>query len=187
MKNRLIDIGVVGLLAVGLLACSGTSTANINAQALADAQGLLSTSEAIVSAIELNNPSAFTATQQAQIAASENAASAALTQLSTGTQAITGAMSLQQVDNEINVILTAVGAALPAASAAFPALAPFVPEYDAAVALLPAIETWVNTTIQNTQVTNTPVSTSVVMPLTPIKSQYSADQARKLLGIKATK
>lgn len=186
MKNRLIDIGLVTLLAFGLLACSTVPTANIDTQALADAQGLLSTSEAIVAAIELNDPAAFSTAQKAQITASENAASAALGQLSTGTLAITGAVSLQQVDTDINTVLSAVGAALPAASIAFPALAPFIPEYDAGVALLPVIEAWVNTTIENTQVM-TPVVAADVAPLKPIKTPYSADQARKLLGIKATK
>lgn len=187
LKTRLTSIVAVGMLSIGMLACSSTSTANIDAQALADAQGLLNVTKAMVAAIVQNDPAAFSAAQQAQITASENAAAAAIASLSTSTMAIPGATTLQTVDNDLNGVLQAVGAALPAAAIAFPAIAPFIPEYDAAVALLPVVENWVNTTIQNTQVTTPVVATAAPMPLKMIKSTYTADQARTLLGIPAVK
>lgn len=182
MKDFLVKVGAVVLLSVGLLACGTTSTADINAQALADAQGLVNTTKAIVAAIELNDPAAFSAIQQAQITASMNAANAALAQLSAGTLALPGATTLQTIDTDINAVLAAAGAALPAAAVAFPALAPTVPLYDAAVALLPLIEAYVNTVIENTQVTPNLVAAAEA-PLKPIQSHYDADQARKLLGV----
>lgn len=187
IRTRLTGIVAVGMLSIAMLACSATSTANIDAQALADAQGLLSTTKLMVAAVIQNDPAAFSAAQQAQITASENAASAAIASLSATTLAIPGATTLQTVDTDLNGVLQAVGAALPAASIAFPEIAPFVPEYDAAIALLPVIENWVNTTIQNTQVTTPVVASAAVAPLNPIKSTYTADQARNLLGIPTVK
>lgn len=187
IRTRLTGIVAVGMLSIAMLACSATSTANIDAQALADAQGLLNTTKLMVAAVIQNDPAAFSAAQQAQITASENAASAAIASLSATTLAIPGATTLQTVDTDLNGVLQAVGAALPAASIAFPEIAPFVPEYDAAIALLPVIENWVNTTIQNTQVTTPVVASAAVAPLNPIKSTYTADQARNLLGIPTVK
>lgn len=182
IRTRLTGAFAVGMLSIVMLACSTQSTANIDAQALADAQGLLNVTKAMVTAFEQNDPSALAA-QQVQITAAENAASAAIASLSASTAAIPGATTLQTVDNNLNTVLQAIGAALPAASIAVPEIAPFVPEYDAAVALLPLIENWVNTTIQNTQVTTPVVASAAVAPLNPIKSAYTADQARTLLKI----
>jgi hypothetical protein len=186
LKTRLTGIVVVGMLSIGMLACSSTTTANIDAQALADAQGLLNVTKAIVASIEQNDPAALAA-QQVQITAAENAASAAIASLSANTLAIPGATTLQTVDDKLNSVLQAVGAALPAAAIAFPAIAPFVAEYDAAVALLPLVENWVNSTIQNTQVTTPVVASAAPVPLKMIKTAYTADQARTLLGIPTVK
>jgi hypothetical protein len=123
----------------------------------------------------------FTAAQQTQITASITAATTAIGQLSAGTSALTGAETLQQVDSEVNTVLAAAGAALPALAVAFPGIATIVPEYDAAVALLPIVEAWVNTTIMaNTQVT-TPVTPVPPAPISP--TPVSAAQARQQLGI----
>jgi len=59
-------------------------------------------------------------------------------------------------------------------------LAPFVPMYDAAVALLPVVEAYVNTII-------TPVTTSALAPLHPIKAVFTPDEARSILDIRRVK
>lgn len=187
-RRELLQIGA-GITALGtiagLLTACATNSALISAQALADAQGLVGVAQAIAAAIVQNDPMALSIPIQAQITAAENAATAAIASLTSSTAAIPGATTLQVIDSDLNTILAAVGAALPAAAVAFPVIAPFVPEYDAAVALLPAIETWVNGVLASATVT--PPKASALAPLPAIKTAYTVAQARALLNVPVLK
>jgi hypothetical protein len=173
--NRRELIKSAGLLgaAGAILAACGTGGALISAQALADAQGVVTGAQTIIAAIQQYAPSAISETALANATAAEAAALAALNSLNTATAAQAGATTLQTVDTDIQTVLTAIGAALPAASAAFPVILPFVPMYDAAVALLPAIETWINSVIQQT----------TASALKPVKAEFTIPQARAILGV----
>lgn len=178
LTRRQAAIAALGLLPLAALLTRCANQAAISAQALADAQGLVAISQTIEDAINQYAPNAIPAADQAKVADLESAAVAALTKLSQSTPAPQGASVLETIDSDINTILGVIGAALPGAAAAFPALEPFIPMYDAAVSLLPAIEAWVN---------------SVISPVTPtvsamkhakaIKQTMTSDQARAKLGI----
>jgi hypothetical protein len=169
-------------VALSLLSGCGANAATIDAQALADAQGLVSTTQAIEAALGQYAPNAIPATDEPKIASLEAAAVAALQKLAATTPAPTGASTLQVIDTDINTVLGVIGAALPGAAAAFPPLLPFIPMYDAAVALLPAIETYVNSVISPA----TPVVASL-KAAKAIKLAYTPDQARAIMGIRKVK
>jgi len=163
-----------------LLAACGTNGTALDAQVLADAQGLVTVAGTITTAIEQYDPRAFSADVTSQIAQWEDAAKAGLATLSTSTPAATGASKLQVVETDINNVLQAVGVALPIAAAAVPAIAPFVPMYDAAVALLPIVEAYVNSVVA-------PSAVSARVALKPVGAAFSPEQARKVLGIPSVK
>jgi hypothetical protein len=169
----------LGIPAFGLVGC-GTNAAAIDAQVLADAQGLVTVAGTITTAIEQYDPKAFSADVTSQIAQWEAAAKAGLATLSTSTPAATGASKLQVVETDINNVLQAVRAVLPIAAAAVPAIAPFVPMYDAAVALLPIVEAYVNSVVA-------PSAVSARVALKPVGAAFSPEQARKVLGVPSVK
>ncbi|MBS0344330.1 MAG: hypothetical protein JSS56_27830, partial [Proteobacteria bacterium] len=148
----------------------------IQQQFVTDANGILAESKAIAAAIETNAPGALNAQQQAQIAGWQSAAADALASLSASTPAAAGASKLQVAETALNNALSAIGAALPAAAALYPALAPYVPLYDAAVALLPGLEAYVNSLVPSSAVAAGKMAA-------PIGGRLSPAQARALLGI----
>lgn len=177
-RQMLVNTAILAPLA-GLVACNTPSTAaTVSAQALADAQGLVPVVQAVVAAINQYAPGMISPTVQTQITAAEQAAIAGLQSLSTSTSAMTGAATLQNVDAAINAILSAIGAALPAASILAPVLTQFVPMYDAAVAIVPAIEAWINSVIAPS------AAKAGAAHIAPIHSVLPAPVARTLLGIK---
>jgi hypothetical protein len=165
--------GLTGLLA----SCSGMTTAQIDAQILADAQGLDSASGALMSAFTQYDPNAISPALQAKINGAAAAASAALTSLQNDATIAAGTGKLQTIDIYINDVLKAIGAALPVASVLFPVLLPFVPMYDAGVALLTGVvEPYLNTILTPPVVAKPAVAYRV-------KAHYSPQQARSVLGI----
>lgn len=162
--------------AAALAACS--SSALINPQVLADMQALVETAKQIIAAIVLQAPKAMSATALANAADAESAASAAIGSLSGASTAAVGASTLQVVDAKIGAVFAAVGAALPAAALAIPGLKPYVVMFDAAVALLPVAEAWINGVIGSKVAT---ASASV----TPIAATYPPAVARAALSAPA--
>lgn len=175
-RRTMLLAGASVLPIAALLASCGSQNATLDAQALADAQGLVNATQAIEAAISQYAPNAMTADVQKKVAAWEAAAVASLQTLTTATLAAPGASTLQVIDSDINQVLAAIGAALPAVAAAVPALATFVPMYDAAVALLPALEQYVNSVIS-------PTTAAAAAPA----SAATYDAARKTLHIPTVK
>ena len=153
--------------------CSSTSTTT-PAQVLGDAQGLLASVSATVTEIAAVDPKAFPPGQVASIQASLTAAQQSLATLATTTAAATSASTLAQIDTAINGALSVISAVLPPASVAYPPLAGAIPIVDAAIALLPTIEAFVNPLLTNL---------TAGAPLHPITSTMTPAQARAALGI----
>jgi hypothetical protein len=167
-----------GSTALLLLARCGGQNANLDAQILADAQGLESATTSLETLLTQYAPNALTADQKTQIATLEAAIVSGLNSLTTTTPAPAGATTLQVIDSDINQVLAAIGGVLPGAAATFPALAPAVPIYDAAVAILPVIEAYVNSLI--------PAATAAAAPPPKfVKTDYSGNiaGARAILHI----
>jgi hypothetical protein len=159
-----------------LASCGAAGTAVIDAQALADAQGVTSTAVAIYNAVLQYAPKALSADAQTQITVWTTAATNAISALSGTTPAPQGASQLQIIDTDINAALGALGAVLPAAAVLYPPLAPFVTMYDMALPLLPVIEAWANSVIKT-------VSAKPTVQLVAIKQKRTVDEARAYLHI----
>lgn len=177
-------LGASAILPVLALAACGTSTGTLlDPQVLADAQGIVAAADALVKGVMTSAPTALTADTAKAISDAEVAALAVISNLTASTTAAVGATTLQKVDGYINTILSAVGPAITAASATVPALASITPIYDAAVALLPLVEAWVNSIVTVV----TPPKAALGAPLKMVKMAYSPTQARGILGVKAVK
>lgn len=179
ITKRRLAAGLFSLPLVALLARCGTNNAAIDAQILADAQGLQQSTAALEAALQQYAPNALTPAQTQQIGNLQAAVVAALGALTSATPAPQGATALQTADADISQIMSAIGAALPAAAQGIPALAPFIPIYDAAVAIIPIIEAYVNTVIVPT--------TASAAALRPLKKSYSPAAARAILQIPVVK
>ena len=83
----------------------------------------------------------------------------------------TTASTLTKVESGLNSILSLIGAILPTAVSVYPQLAPYVADYDAAVALLPVLETWVSASIPTT-------TKSAILPPRVVGTVYSTTDAR---------
>jgi hypothetical protein len=180
-RRNVSVIALCGLPVAAFLASCGANAAMIDAQALADAQGLSSATQALIAAINQYAPNAIKPAVQAEVTTLEASIIASIQSLSTATPAPTGATTLQSVDTALNTVLGAIGAALTTAAPMFPVLLPFVPMYDAAVALLPALEAYVNSVISPA------VAAAPQNRAKAIKAHFTPDQARATLGIHKSK
>ena len=176
--NRRALLGSTALVAMALAGC-GTNAATVDAQVVADVQGLVPETQAIINAINQYAPNAISAANQQKIASLEQAAIAAAQSLSASMPTASAAAALQQAESYLMTGLQIIGAALPSASAAFPALLPFVPLYDSAVALLPGILAYVNSLGAR------PASMSAASAPKAMHPGVSPTQARTLLHIPA--
>lgn len=183
---------ITGLAAATGVLASCAATAGIDAQVMADVQGLESTVGAVLAAVEQYDPTAISGSVGSNLASLENAANAALSSLTSATPVATGATTLQTIDSFLNGALQAIGAALPAASAAFPVLLPFVPMYDAAVALVTGVlEPYINSLLSQiggatTTTTPTPppvTTTPAAVALHVVHAHFTPRQARAVLRI----
>jgi hypothetical protein len=166
---------------LGVSAC-GTSIAAFSAQALADVTGAFNAAGTIVSAIDTIVPGAISSDVETQIATWSGSISQLLGTLSNTTPAPAGAGTLGTIDTNLNSILTAVGPILNSGASKTPDLLPIVVIYDAAVALLPGLESYVNSVIT----TLSPTTTAARRPLAiaaPLLKPYTVAQARSLLHI----
>lgn len=167
---------------LAVAACAGTTAATLDAQIVADTNGAVGLAKSVVAAIVGVDPSALTASLPS-ITAAENALTAAMASLSGSTPVATGASTLQTIDGYLNTIMSAVGAALPAAAVAFPTLAPFVPMYDAAVALIVnSLEPYINGLL-----TNAPVTAAALAPLHVLQAMPTIPAARSKLNVPTVK
>lgn len=171
--------GLGAVTALAFLARCGAQNGMLDAQILADVQGLQQSTAALEAALQQYAPNALSAAQKQQIANLQAAVVAALGALTSTTPAPKGASALQTADADISQILAALGAALPLAAQSFPALAPFIPIFDAAVAIVPIVEAYVNT------LTTTSAASAVV--LRPLKKSYEPNAARAILNISIVK
>jgi hypothetical protein len=176
-RRQVSVIALCGLPVAALVASCGANAAAIDAQALADAQGLASTSQALIAAVNQYAPGSIPPATQAQITTLEATIIASIKSLSASTPAPAGATTLQTIDADLNTILGAIGTGLTTAAPLFPVLLPFVPMYDAAVALLPAVEAYVNSVISPA------VAAAPLNRVKAIKAHFTPDQARAVLGI----
>jgi hypothetical protein len=173
-RRQILAGSTVALVAAG---CTATGTL-ISPTVLADLQGLVPTVQAIVSAVTQYDPKLLNATEQQTLASLEASATAALTSLNANTPVTSAATNLQTIDSYLNEALSAIGSALPAAAVAFPELAPFVPMFDAAVALIAGVlEPYINSLI--TSATPAPAAHHALPP-----SHYTVAQARLILHIR---
>ena len=176
-RNVFVAGSALAGLSVFLQGC-GANAATINAQIVADINGLVPATKSLEAALALYAPNALTPANQATIATLESAAQAGVAALSSTTPVATGATVLQTVEHDINEALSILGAILPTAAVAIPALVPFVAIYDAAVALVTGVlEPYIATLV-----TPAPAAASTAV-LKPITAVYAADQARAKLGI----
>lgn len=153
------------LSTAALAACTGT-TAPTQAQVLADLQGLIPVLQATLASIVAQAPNSVPPATLAKINQLFAAAQAALANFSSA-----NAMSVEQY---LNAILAAIGAALPAAAVAFPALAQYVPIYQAAVSLVTLIiEPYINGLMG-----------TAMAPAVRAAPMFTADQSRAILHIK---
>lgn len=148
-RRFLIGSLMAAIPAALLTACAstGSSSAVVQAQIVADVKGLEGVVTALMTAINASAPGAISADDQATIAKDEAVLEAAVNALSGATPIGTGATLLEQIDNGLNGALGIIGAALPALAVAYPAVAGVVPVYNAAVALLPVLEAYINSII----------------------------------------
>lgn len=176
-RRAILRTSALAIPAAALAACT-TAGVSVYQQVLADLQGMVPELGDIFSAIQTLSPKAFTQQQAAQITSALDLAGKLLASLSANTPAPTAAQTIETIESEVNTVLRDFGAVLPGAAAAFPALAPYIPIYDAVVALLPGIELWVNQVIGVV-----PPAASAAPPVQPIQSRFTPDQARARLGI----
>lgn len=185
MKMTRRQLGLtVGSLALVTAAgrCSTTTAVVIDSQVLADANGIIGAIPKILAGIQEFDPNLIPVGSSAanEITTAETVAAQAVANLSNDTPAQAAATTLSVVETDVTTCLQVLGAVLPAAAVAFPALAPYVGFYDAAVALLPGVEAWVSATLT----TLTPQTTSsATKPPAPIRFHYTQKQARQLLGV----
>lgn len=184
LTRRHALLGASAIIPVLALAACGTATGTLlDPQVLADAQGIVAAADTLVKGIMTSAPNAITADTQKVITEAEAAALAVIANLTTSTAITVGATSLQKVDGYINTILSAIGPVIAAAATTIPALAVVIPVYDAAVALLPLVEAWVNSVVA----TVTPPKAALGGPLKMVKMAYTPAQARAVLGVKVAK
>jgi hypothetical protein len=179
VSKRDLLLFLMGSSALIALARCGAQNAMLDAQILADAQGLESATAAIEAELSTVAPNVLTPQVKTNIAMWEAAIVAGLDTLTEATPAPVGATKLQTIDADLNQILTSIGSVLPAAAAMFPVLVPFIAMYDAALAILPGIEAYVNSVIS-------PVSPAVALVVPHyIATDYSTNlaSARYVLGI----
>jgi hypothetical protein len=182
-RSALLGTSALVPAALALAACGTTSGSLLDPQVFADAQGIVAATDALVKGIMTHAPTAITADTQKAITEAEAAALAVITNLTTSTTITVGATALQKVDGYISTILSAVGPVIATAATTIPALAVIVPIYDAAVALLPFVEAWVNSVIA----TVTSPKAALGGPLKMVKMAYTPAQARGILGVKVAK
>jgi len=171
----------VPFLAVACTTATSTSPTTgpvtIDPQVLADAQSAVQESAVIVSILQQYAPNSITPAVATDIATASASAQALIASLSTATLAPSGASILQQIENDLNIILTAAGPILKVVAAADPQLAPAVIAYDVIMPLVPSMEAWVN--LIAGQVTTAAART----PLKPLRVAYTLDQARALAAV----
>ena len=174
-------LGASAILPVLALAACGskTSGALLDPQVLADAQGIVAANQLLIAGIMAAAPTAISPDTANVISQAEGAAIAVLGGLTTSTPAAAGATALQQVEAQIKTVLTAIAPVF----AAVPSLAKFVPAYDAAVALLPLIEAWINSVVTVV----TPPKAALGTPMKAIGKTYTPAQARDILGVEVVK
>lgn len=169
-RNLLIAIPSLAILAG---CASGGSPAVTPAQVLNNINGAENVAKAIVAAVQLQAPNAISPADMATITTAENALTAATSSLSGVNFSSVSPTTLQQIDAYLNDIFTVVGAVLPVV----PALAVYIPMYDAAVVLITdVIEPYINGLI-------IPPKASALSPLKTIKTRPTTAQAQATLGV----
>ena len=107
-RRNLLKAGAAIPAIAILSACGATSAATVDAQIVADVQGLSTTTASLLAAMNQYAPNAIPMDVQAQIKASEAAALAAAQSLSATTPVASGATTLQTVTGYLNLVLGAV-------------------------------------------------------------------------------
>jgi hypothetical protein len=175
--NNLSRRDLIALLAGSTALTTCANFAAIDAQILADVQGLTPAIASMVTRINSMDPGVISANTMGIVTTLEGAAEAALSSISSVTPAPTGASKVQIIDAYLNAGLEAVGAALPVAAIAFPVLLPMVPMYDAAVAMvIGVIEPFINTFFAK------PIVHSALPLLVP-SVRFSPAEARSIFNI----
>jgi hypothetical protein len=173
LRRTLLQASACAGVLAAIAACT-TAGMTTEQQVLADVQGLMPVMTDLLEAVVADAPNAIPAATMAKLQTLQAAAQTALTKFASLTD-VTPGTDLQTIDTYLNAALNAIGAALPTAAAAFPALAPYVPMYDAAVALVEnVIEPYLATLI----------AAPAVRVMHAVTLHYTPVQARAILKIK---
>ena len=164
--------------------CAGANPTVVSAQALAYANAAVNALPGLLTGIQNIAPKAIPKGGALDIEITNITASlkTSLSTLTVNSPATTAATTLEAVVQGVNTVLQVIGAVLPAAAVAFPALAPYIGIYDAVVALLPGIEVWISTVI-STAPTTTVTPKALINPVAPIQHIYTPDQALTVLSL----
>lgn len=176
MNRRHLLSTVPAILALGAVAaCSSASSPAITpAQVEADITGAENVAKATVAAIQAQAPNAISPATMATLVTAETALTAATASLSGVNFSTVNTSTLQQIDGYLNDVFSVVGAVLPTV----PALAVYIPMFDAAVVLVTdVIEPYINGLI------TTPPAAKTTAPLKTIGDRPSPAQARVTLHV----
>jgi hypothetical protein len=153
VTRRLALLGTTSLATAGLVTLAGcASTSGVPAQILADAKGAINGLRKAASDISTLEPSILPPSGLAKIENPQGTgyldlALALANGISTTTTAPAGATTLQTVEADVNLAMDDLAGVTPALAAAFPALEPAVLLIDAAVVLMPIVETFINSAL----------------------------------------
>lgn len=172
--------------ALGLAMLCGCSTtvppATVPAQVAADLTGVLHTLMQIEPLIVLADPTAFTQAQKQAMANDLDNAQKTLATFSAGMPVAAGASVAQQIDGYLNDAVNTLAAVAPSV----PVLAPWTPALDAIDAVLPTVETFINSNLPAARPTiaGIPIPTISLMRGKRIaRLAMTPDQGRTFLGI----
>jgi hypothetical protein len=178
-RRRLFGaLSAFSLLALARCAATGTGAtpaALTPAQIAADAQGIIAVMQADFPVIVALDPSLTTPANAAKIQADLTTTATDAATVSATVSALTGATTLQTVENDINEGLNVLSPVVTAAVGT--PLAPYALVVQAIIALLPSVETFVNTTLGLAGAT-------AALRARAVAPGMNADAARKVLGIK---
>lgn len=182
VSRRHILASAASLAGISLLAaCTTTNAAGqtiIDPQVLADATGMVNTLIAELPVLLSIDKTLLSTDTQNTVTTALTAAQTALSKLSTGTLAASGASTLQIAEGAINTALSVLLPALSTAAALYPALSVAVPIVTAVAALLPAVEAYVNTLIPSSTPAVAAIRAKAVAPT------ITRAMARKTLNIR---
>lgn len=182
-RRQMLMISAMSIPVAILAGCGGTSTTTptitipttVDPQVLQNTQMAIQEATVVVQLVTQYAPNSFTPTTLANITTASNSAQALITSISTATPAAAGATTIQQIDTDLNIILTAAGPVLKVVAAADPALAPAVVAYDLIMPLVPSIEAWINSILGLSK------TAAARAPLQPLRMSYTLEQSRAII------